>query len=204
MVDVPGARGGLARTCRVCLSQRTSSRSMTGGVAGHRRAPDDLPIGRGGTSAPPFHSARPCTSHVEDVVDLFEDQARIHSCGALFGARQGGQQGTAGSSLLTTTLTTTRTASNAVDPPPRQRSTWSEACTCRVARVDTEEVTGSIPVSPTTERPGQRLRKEIPARPYLMIGPVPGAFPEHSFRPGRRRAPGRRPGPRPRASRRGR
>jgi hypothetical protein len=45
-----------------------------------------------------------------------------------------------------------------------------------VSLLDTEEVTGSIPVSPTTERPGQRLREEIPARPFLMIGPVP----EHS------------------------
>jgi hypothetical protein len=59
--------------------------------------------------------------------------------------------------------------------------------------LDTEEVTGSIPVSPTTERPGQRLREENPARPSFMIEPVAGAFPEHSFRPERRPAPDRRP-----------
>ena len=69
-----------------------------------------------------------------------------------------------------------------------------------VPLLDTEEVTGSIPVSPTTERPGQRLRKENPARPSFMIGPVAGAFPEHSFSPERRQAPGRRLGPRGRTS----
>jgi hypothetical protein len=37
--------------------------------------------------------------------------------------------------------------------------------------VHTEEVTGSIPVSPTVERPGQRLREELPARPFDGVMP---------------------------------
>ena len=74
--------------------------------------------------------------------------------------------------------------------PPRAISSVGERF------LDTEEVTGSIPVSPTTERPGQRLREENPARPSFMIGPVAEAFPEHSFSPERRRAPGHRLGPR--------
>jgi hypothetical protein len=37
-------------------------------------------------------------------------------------------------------------------------------------RVHTEEVTGSIPVSPTTGRPGQRLTTSPPTRPFVVGG----------------------------------
>jgi hypothetical protein len=61
-----------------------------------------------------------------------------------------------------------------------RRVTWTfQQVAGGVPLLDTEEVTGSIPVSPTIERPGQRLREENPARPFLMIGPVPAAFPVH-------------------------
>jgi len=37
-------------------------------------------------------------------------------------------------------------------------------------RVHTEEVTGSIPVSPTAERPGQWLNTSPPTRPFFVSG----------------------------------
>jgi len=51
-------------------------------------------------------------------------------------------------------------------------------------RVHTEEVTGSIPVSPTAERPGERLITELRARPFRVIGFVLGAFPERGVHTG--------------------
>jgi hypothetical protein len=67
-----------------------------------------------------------------------------------------------------------------------RRVTWTfQQVAGGVPLLDTEEVTGSIPVSPTIERPDQRLREENPARPFLMIGPVPAAFPVHRVTPER-------------------
>jgi hypothetical protein len=48
--------------------------------------------------------------------------------------------------------------------------------------VHTEEVTGSIPVSPTAERLGQRLTASQMTRPFVMIRLVAGAFPERAPR----------------------
>src|SRR3954466_9991545 len=48
--------------------------------------------------------------------------------------------------------------------------------------VHTEEVTGSIPVSPAEERPGQKLTASRRTRPFVMIELVAGAFPEQSPR----------------------
>ena len=51
---------------------------------------------------------------------------------------------------MTTTVTTTRAATSATGARPRRSIAWSDVLTCTAARIDTEEVTGSIPVSPTT------------------------------------------------------
>ena len=66
--------------------------------------------------------------------------------------------------------------------------------------IHTEEVTGSIPVSPTAERPGQRLKTSPTTRPFVVAGKVAGAFPEqyrqHRSGAGRSR-PAERSGPEP-------
>ncbi|MFD1964184.1 hypothetical protein [Pseudonocardia alni] len=50
-------------------------------------------------------------------------------------------------------------------------------------RIHTEEVTGSIPVSPTVKTPGHRLNEPDVTRGFVVPRGVPGAFLEHrSFR----------------------
>ena len=62
-----------------------------------------------------------------------------------------------------------------------RRVTWTfQQVAGGVPLLDTEEsLVQSQYRPPTIERPGHRLREENPARPFLMIGPVPAAFPVH-------------------------
>jgi len=59
--------------------------------------------------------------------------------------------------------------------------------------IHTEEVTGSIPVSPTDKRPGQRLFRELPTRPFDLSRPDEASdrhyagVRSHPGRPGRHR-----------------
>src|SRR5690349_3530955 len=65
-----------------------------------------------------------------------------------------------------------------------RRGRWGKVCCAGAISsggerfVHTEEVTGSIPVSPTEERPGQRLKPSPTTGPFVMIEPAAGAFPE--------------------------
>src|SRR5689334_13472214 len=67
--------------------------------------------------------------------------------------------------------------------PPRAISSVGERF------LDTEEVTGSIPVSPTRERPGQRLIPSPRSRSFVMISTIP----KHRIMPDRRLALGGHP-----------
>jgi hypothetical protein len=77
---------------------------------------------------------------------------------------------------LTTALTTTWAALARRGRRRRSTTTRSEPVSWVVLRVHTEEVTGSIPVSPTAKRPGQRLVRSLgPGRLSCSDGGL-GAF----------------------------
>jgi hypothetical protein len=69
-----------------------------------------------------------------------------------------------------TVLTTTSAVQDVDGRRRRSTTTRSEAGSWVVSRVHTEEVTGSIPVSPTDERPGQELLTELRTRSFARSG----------------------------------
>jgi hypothetical protein len=74
-----------------------------------------------------------------------------------------------GNGHLTTTATTTWAAENVTDAPWPTRNACSEVASCATGRVDTEEVTGSIPVSPTTnDLARSSLESFLPGRSSLL------------------------------------